>query len=1253
LPEQAHVSTTAAALDDAPLADANYVEEKVEAYSLPDPLRFENGEPVTSASAWFDKRRPEILRLFSEHVYGEAPGRPAEATISVIEEGDALGGSAIRRQFSIEFGGGAPSIDVLLYLPKDGARPAPTVLGANFLGNHTVHADPAIRLPTFAFAPGMEVALPEGRAMENSRGLRAERWAIERMIGRGYAFATFCYNDLYPDRADGRAASVQPLFDLPGGAKPTWGAIATWSWGMSRVLDALRMMPEIDGGRVALMGHSRLGKAALWAAAVDQRFAMVIANNSGKGGASLARRNFGETIRHLVMRYPLWFTARYASYADRSAALPVDQHMLIALIAPRPVYVASAAGDGWADPKGEFLALSAASPVYELLGAPGLPTDRPPPVGAPITGTMGYHLREGAHGVTGHDWERFLDFADRHLRRPACEPFRAPLRDGDSVGLWRLGAKHEERFDVADQPMSGEMDPAFFVTKTKNFIPHEYPCRRAFAALYRGKRPVPTIAFEPAGWWFSFDGKGVDLSGFWFRPTGIECWAETSIEATEAQTARFRLATCGGAILTVNGAEVAFLSRYQRNFEEAVEIDVALKAGANAVSVWFGDLCERDTRYGFELSVVGHGLSVALDCGISPDEAEEISTLLQGMRFERPSFREGEVALIFPKPVSCDCAVRIGVEGDLPSAVRAETRLVLKAGQMRLVLGTVDTMPAGFFAFNVVLERGGFSLSRALGVEICDPASFVAPPPTLEARAHEALGHVAQRGHSDTIRALAMLATGQGGEDVDAMLRSSLPAITDCHDCADFWLVPLLWVRAKFAAAIGAETLAKIDAAVLGFRYWMDEPGNDVMWYFSENHALLFHTACYLAGSIFPDATFVRSGRKGSAQSAVGRGRVLGWFDRFEADELAEWNSAPYFPIDFKGLAALAALAPNIDVRARAERAIKRLLEIAALSSHRGMLTASQGRSYEHSLRASTTLELSAIARLFFGRGGFGSHVHALPLLALLVRDHGFGIDSRLAELAVWQGDDALEWSYRQGLGGIAALYHYKTRDHATGSVACYRRGEWGYQETVLHLRLGERPESQIWINHPGERIVSGSARPSYWGGCGTLPRVQQYRDLAFADFDAKPEQVDFTHAWLPESEMDEIVLDGDRVGVRAGNALALLVGSAPFVRAGEGPTAGCEIRLMGRRTRWLVRLSNCDKEGSLAGFIRRFAGVRLADGAAGEICLDDPDYGRVVFQKDGLVFAEGRRLDPSSWTHSGRAVRWPKGETFVLPSQE
>jgi hypothetical protein len=400
------------AADPARPTDANYDETKVRPYSLPDPLVGADGRAITMGDEWFERRRPEIVELFETHVFGRSPAAEAVA-VHVVEEVDALGGSAIRRRLAVSVRE-RTILDLLVYIPVARRHAAPAFLGPNFLGNHTVHRDPGILLPEIVFTEGMDVSLPEGRATEASRGFHAERWPIEQIVARGYAVATFFYGDVFPDRADGRALGIQPLFDSAA-QRFTWGALATWAWGMSRALDALSSVPEIDGSRVALVGHSRHGKAALWAGALDPRLALVVANNSGKGGASLARRNFGETIRHLVTRYPHWFAARYAEYAGREAELPVDQHMLIALIAPRPVYVASAAEDLWADPRGEFLAAQAASPAYRLLGMDGLAADAMPEPERPAMSTIGYHLRRGGHGIGAYDWERFMDFGDLHL----------------------------------------------------------------------------------------------------------------------------------------------------------------------------------------------------------------------------------------------------------------------------------------------------------------------------------------------------------------------------------------------------------------------------------------------------------------------------------------------------------------------------------------------------------------------------------------------------------------------------------------------------------------------------------------------------------------------------------------------------------------------------------------------------------------------------------------------------------------------
>ncbi len=634
------------------------------------------------------------------------------------------------------------------------------------------------------------------------------------------------------------------------------------------------------------------------------------------------------------------------------------------------------------------------------------------------------------------------------------------LAPGTPLHYWRVSAIAEERYDIPDAAMSGGMDSAFFLTRDKNFIPHEYPCRTAFAAAHRHRRPEVrgTPAFTRN--WLPFGAPSLDLSGFWFRPTRLAAWAETCILADVPGRARFRLATCGGAVLFVNGAEAGHLAPYVRNKQASTDISADLPEGPSRLLVFFDDLAERDTRFAIQLDWIdGPPARQASPFDAPPEVVADVEHALEAMHFEHPAYAAGEVVLTLPINRPARAAIVIEGEGIHPRHVSL-TRKVVSG---RISLGPADALPADFRRHVVTLEADGFAASRALGLEISRPQGR----PRAD-RIAEALETVAAAGEPDTMTALARLAIGQPGAETEAMVADFLAPIADCWDCADFFLVPLLWIRARYAQALSPSLLAEIDRTILGYRYWLDEPGNDVQWYFSENHALLFHTAAYLAGHLLPDGRFVRSARTGADQSATGRDRVRAWLDHFERWEMSEFNSAPYFPIDLKGLTALQALAPDPDIRARAARGIARLIEIVANSAHQGILTAAQGRSYEHSLRAALSLELSAIARLLWGHGSIGARVHALPQLALCLRDHGLALPDLTAR-ALLRSEREQEWSFRQGDNGFAALTHTKTRAFALGTAATYRWGEWGYQETLVHARLGTNPQAQI-LDQPPRR---------------------------------------------------------------------------------------------------------------------------------------------------------------------------------------
>ena len=395
---------------------ANYDEAKVPAYSLPNPLIFNDGNTVKSKKDW-DKRRTEIYGLFEKEMFGTIPVWKGNAKSTVVSRKEnTLNGIAKRKEVRLELSNGNKMIpiSVLIYLPVN-SKDAPLFLGYNFDGNHTTTTEPEVIIPDSWVYNNKDLGITDHKANENGRGKESSRWPVKEIVSRGFGVATVYYGDVDPDFDDGFKNGVHQLFDARRDST-SWGSIAAWSWGLSRIMDYLEKDQEINSKKIIVLGHSRLGKAALWAGASDKRFAMVVSNNSGCGGAALSKRIYGETVGTINNSFPHWFCDNFKRYNQKEELLPVDQHELLALIAPRPVYVASAAEDKWADPKGEFLSCVFASPVYELLGSKKLSATEMPSLSSPIYGDISYHIRPGKHDITLYDWNCYMDVAERYLK---------------------------------------------------------------------------------------------------------------------------------------------------------------------------------------------------------------------------------------------------------------------------------------------------------------------------------------------------------------------------------------------------------------------------------------------------------------------------------------------------------------------------------------------------------------------------------------------------------------------------------------------------------------------------------------------------------------------------------------------------------------------------------------------------------------------------------------------------------------------
>lgn len=757
----------------------------------------------------------------------------------------------------------------------------------------------------------------------------------------------------------------------------------------------------------------------------------------------------------------------------------------------------------------------------------------------------------------------------------------------------------------------------------------DLPCRVALWRELKSRRVAFRHQFEIDGLYLPGFNRRVEFSGFWHRPTRLARWLKTELVPAHAGDYVFRLATCGGVRIWVDGVECAVFEPFRRNRESETEIRLPLKAGGSEVVVLTEELAERDALWYFELTSLGPDMLTAhLPVAISGATVGLLKDLAAEVRPEPLHVRDGRLRLRVERPAIVDVTVRGRIQpsvhmSDKPPLL--DVQGLLKAGSTTVELPGADGLADGYHPLELTFSVGDNRVSRHIAF-----ATFTAPfrdlsgRPLAERKAL-ALDYAAAKGEMRIGRAIAILATGRSTDaTVQAIIADTLATIDERRDCSDFVMVPLLWLYADYRDDLPEATRHEIRRAVLDYRYWVDEPGNDVMWFWSENHVLCFHVSQYLAGRLLPEETFSCSGRRGSEQARLGEERLSKWFDSVERHGLAEWNSAAYYPIDFIGLLALEHLGEGA-IKARARALLDRLMLMIGLHTLAGVPAGTMGRAYDKELRAGPLTELAPFATVAFGKGWLNDGVAALPMFC----SGGYEPPAAACAVVEPEPDKALTAHYVQGHDEAARLALYKTAAVQLSSMVDGKPGGRGHQQHVVDLRFAADPFARAWINHPGEDDPWGSQRPSYWAGNGSLPRVAQYENVAMLLFDlGENARQPFTHAYVQTDAFDAVERFGNWIVLRAGRGFAGLSATRPIEAVTTGPGAGIEFRAEGLHCGWVALVGEGSSPADFAAFQDHLAGVSMSLDATGQLVFDRPGSATLALDREHGLTVGGKSCD-------------------------
>lgn len=795
----------------------------------------------------------------------------------------------------------------------------------------------------------------------------------------------------------------------------------------------------------------------------------------------------------------------------------------------------------------------------------------------------------------------------------------------------------------------------------KDFSIYENPCRKEFLEKRKQEQPQyldiskytmqdEVIVFgeeRKLSLYYPFGNQGVDFSEFYFNPTYLRSYSYALVLAEQEEVAELVLETCGGMTLWVNDNFVTDFIPFTRNKKNETRVLVELKKGFNKIVICLDDLAERDTDYYFRIKYLGNErLKICLPVGddVDVEAMEQVERALADCYFEKETYISEPVILNLRNPLSQELEVSVTYKPvadkmSHPERLAVSNTYKLEKGAGQIKLFSADQVIPGFYYFRIRSGVNHIWAECSIATQVFHQSLLDKKTETIEERKQEALHYLVENEVENVYKAAAMIAEGRNLKRAEAIIVEEMEGIRARKDCSDFHLIVILQIWKLFEDRISIELKEAVKQLVLEFRYWIDEPGNDVMWFFSENHALLFHICQYYAGNLFPEEVFVNSGFTGRELGQKAEGLLEIWFDSFMKEYITEWNSNAYIPVDVLGLCGLYNLTEETEHwHIMAQKGLDRIFRDMTLCAHKGAVMTTFGRSYEKESKGNYTAGTTSLLYIAYGTGCLNRAALAYISLAL-------GKYMPPAEYKNWLSvDDGQDMIYEktQGYEGHVNLYHYKNSYVQLSTAIAFHSFTPGYQEHIMQATLDS--VAQMYVNHPGEKQPYGNGRPNYWAGNGSLPLAVQHRNLGIMIYHIPKEHpVNFTHAYVPLMEFfdykgtaDTVAAkkDGGYIGLRALNGLKIQK---------SGPCRDREFISEGLDNVWIIKVGTQEEYPTLEAFHDSLASLKL-DWQMGEcLTVQDENYNTfVVMEKEKRLLQNGKPVYDYPLSSEGR-VRWEK----------